>query len=457
MNKEDLFTAFQAQLALILSPQPINQQDFHIALSGGLDSVVLLHLFSRLRAVDSKCTISAHHINHGLSENALYWQQFCQNLCASSAITFHCSKVHLVKKTRTSLEALAREKRYACLTGNLSANSFLITAHHQDDQLETVLLALKRGSGTTGLQGIQKKQKRQKGYLIRPLLDFSREQLEAYAALFQLNWIEDESNQDILFDRNFIRHSITPLLKQRWPGIAKSVARSATIFQEQQQVLDELAAADFKQIVELLLNQQVLPVNKLASLSPGRRNNLLRLWFKQNNLAYPSAIQLQTLWTDVALANKDAQPILQFKEKVIRRYRQHLYLVDDKKIPQSPTQVVKWRGQQKISLLDGLVELSFRVDNDQKVAAELADLAASASIEICFRDYLPADLKCLPAGRTGSRSIKKLLHEYHVPPWLRDLVPFIVIDGEVKIAVGLWYCQTDNKTTEADCLRVSFV
>ncbi|HEY5715809.1 MAG TPA: tRNA lysidine(34) synthetase TilS [Psychromonas sp.] len=457
MNKEDLFTAFQVQLSLMLAPQPVNGQDFHIALSGGLDSVVLLHLFSRLRGSTPDCAVSAHHINHGLSHNAAHWQQFCQNLCASLGINFRCSKVNLARHNRTSLEALAREKRYACLSEGLSENSYLLTAHHQDDQLETLLLALKRGSGNTGLQGIQKKQKRQKGYLIRPLLDFSRDQLAAYAALFQLDWIEDESNQDQVFDRNFIRQSITPLLKQRWPGIAKSVARSAAIFQEQQQLLDEIAAADFKQIVESQLNQQVLPINELALLSPGRRNNLLRFWFKKNNLAYPSAMQLQTLWSDVALANIDAQPVLQFKGVSIRRYRQHLYFVEDKKIAQSVPQAIRWLGQEKVALCDGLVKLFFKVGNGGEAALALPDFAGKAKVEICFRAQLPADLSCLPAGRRGSRSIKKLLHEYHVPPWLRDLVPFIVIDGEVKIAVGLWYCQSEQTQQLSDSLRVSFV
>ncbi|MGB5443915.1 MAG: tRNA lysidine(34) synthetase TilS [Psychromonas sp.] len=457
MNKQDLFSAFLAQLRLILSPQPINGQDFHIALSGGLDSVVLLHLFSRVQKLAPQCRVCAHHINHGLSENAPYWQQFCENLCTSLGVNYRFSKVHLLKQNRTSLEALAREERYACLQSDLLEHSYLLTAHHQDDQLETVLLALKRGSGTTGLQGIQKKQKLQQGYLIRPLLDFSRDQLAAYAALFQLHWIEDESNQDVHFDRNFIRHDITPLLKQRWPGIAKAVSRSASIVQEQQLLLDEVAQADFNQVAESSLNQQILPVAKLALLSTGRRNNLLRLWFKKNKLDYPSAIQLQTLWTDVALADKDAQPVLQFKGRSIRRYREHLYFVEDKKIAQRVPQAVRWLGQEKIALCDGLINLAFTVEGNKQVAVALADLAGSAQVEICFRAQLPANLTCLPAGRSGSRSIKKLLHEYHVPPWLRDLVPFIVIDGELKIAVGLWYCQSEKTAQSFDALRVSFI
>lgn len=457
MNKADLLKAFQAQLNLILAPQISFDQHFHIALSGGLDSVVLLHLFSRLRDLDKRYAIFAHHINHGLSDNAADWQLFCQNLCTSLAVEFCCSKVILEKKNRTSLEALAREKRYACLTGSLTENSYLITAHHQDDQLETVLLALKRGSGSTGLQGIQKRQKLHKGYLIRPLLNFSRDQLAAYAQLFQLDWIEDESNQDQAFDRNFIRHAITPLLKKRWPGVSKAVARSANICQEQQLLLDEIALADFNLLVEFSLNQPVLPIEDLAALSNGRRNNLLRFWFKKNNLDYPSAKQLQTIWTDVALANNDAQPVMQFKGSSVRRYRKHLYLVNDNKLATSINHQIEWQGQDKIVLLDGLVELSFSVEKDSKAAENLLNLGDNAKVEICFRCQLPANLTCQPLGRTGSRSIKKLLHEYHVAPWLRDLVPFILLDGELKMAVGLWSCQSEKIAVKPRYLRVSFV
>lgn len=457
MNKADLLNAFQVQLNLILASQISRDQNFHIALSGGLDSVVLLHLFSRLRELDKKLSLCAHHINHGLSDNAADWQLFCQNLCTSLAVDFYCSRVILEKKNRTSLEALAREKRYACLTGNLAENSYLITAHHQDDQLETVLLALKRGSGSTGLQGIQKTQKLHKGYLIRPLLNFSRDQLATYAQLFQLDWIEDESNQNQAFDRNFIRHAITPLLTKRWPGVSKAVARSANICQEQQLLLDEIALADFNLTVEFLLNQQVIPVERLAALSTGRRNNLLRFWFKKNRLDYPSAKQLQTLWTDVALANNDAQPVMQFKGNSVRRYRNQLYLVNDKKIAASITQKTSWQGQDKIALMDGLVELSFSVEKDSNLAGNLLNLSDNAKVEICFRSQLPANLTCLPSGRTGSRSIKKLLHEYHVAPWLRDLVPFILVDGELKMAVGLWSCQSEKRAVQPRYLHVSFV
>ncbi|MEH6451742.1 MAG: tRNA lysidine(34) synthetase TilS [Psychromonas sp.] len=469
MDKGDLLAVFQQQLNSLVDWQSPNTNDdivnFRIALSGGLDSVVLTHLFSRLQASrlqvkDYKIKVSAQHVNHGLSDNAQSWQTFCEHLCQTLNIDFSLSCVQLNRKSRTSLEALAREKRYACLTQGLNEHSYLITGHHQDDQLETVLLALKRGSGITGLQGVRHTQKLKSGYLIRPLLGFTRQELETYGKLFKLDWIEDESNNDQVFDRNFLRHSITPLLKNRWPSIAKSVARTATICQEQQQVLDEIAQLDFDQAVDFFINQQALNIEILAALSVGRRNNVLRHWFKLNQLEYPSAKQLQTLWTDVAMASADAKPVVLFKGASVRRYRQHIYLIDetsplaDKN--KANLQPVIWSGESQLCLFDGHVNLQFK-----QVAATESDetgifIDPNDLVEVFFRWQFPNSLKCLPIGRTGSRSIKKLLHEYHVPLWLRDQVPFIFINGELKMAVGLWSCNNGKDKQQSSCLMIDF-
>ena len=452
MAKNDLLAVFTGQIEHLCGSSALSDIDFHIALSGGLDSVVLLHLFARLREREPNITISAHHINHGLSDNAASWQDFCSKLCTDLATDFTCSSVNLVKQSRTSLEALAREKRYACLTENLSAGSYLVSAHHQDDQLETVLLALKRGAGNTGLQGIRSKQRLKNGYLIRPLLNFSRQQLEDYAQEFNLQWIEDESNSDQVFDRNYIRHAISPLLKARWPAIAKTVARSAAICQEQQQLLDEIARSDFAHCSFHLLSQHVLNINELKGLSVARRNNVLRYWFKENNLNYPSARQLAVVWNDIVLASVDASPKMQFKGVSLRRYREHLYLVEEQLVTDFKEPVI-WSGEPEINLLDGRVKLRFQLLKEKQGALPVKP---DSEVKICFRVHLPAKLSCTPIGRSGSRTVKKLLHEYHVPPWLRDLVPFILIDGKLQQAVGVWQCRT--LPTDGDCeyLRISF-
>jgi len=423
MKTQDLFNTFQNELSELA---PLNSATFKIALSGGLDSVVLLHLFSRLKAVK----VSAHHVHHGLSENADDWVQFCTHFCVAININLTVSRVSLDKKSRTSLEALAREKRYAVLKQDFSDNSYLVTGHHQDDQLETVLLALKRGAGLTGLQGIVAQQALTQGHLIRPLLNFSREQLEHYATQFKLSWIEDESNNDQQFDRNFIRHSIAPLLKMRWPAITKTVSRSAQHCQSQQQLIDEITKSDF---VKCEAEKQVLAIKALKGLSQIRRNNVLRYWFKQANHQYPSTKQLSIIWQDLVLAQSDATPKIRLQSITVCRYRDAIYLVDESELFKQANKV-KWQGEKLLSFCHGQVRLKFTADK--------AFLKRQVNVEICFRLHIAGDFSCRPMGRDKRRSIKKLLHEYHVPPWLRDSVPFVFIDGELVEAVGLFTCTT---------------
>lgn len=427
MKNDDLFSAFKVQLSELA---PLDAS-FKIALSGGLDSVVLLHLFSRLENSD----VLAHHVHHGLSDNADHWVAFCTQCCEQINIPISVSYVNLDKKNRTSLEALAREKRYEALKQGFCDNSYLATGHHQDDQLETVLLALKRGAGLTGLQGIVAHQVLTVGHLIRPLLNFSREQLEHYAAQFQLHWIEDESNTDQQFDRNFIRHRIAPLLKERWPSITKTVSRSAKHCQSQQQLIDQITASDF---VSCQVNKLALTTPSLALLTVTRRNNVLRHWFKQAGYQYPSTKQLVTIWHDLVLAKNDATPKIRLQGMSVCRYRQAIYLVDESKLANQQQRVV-WQGESQIALANGNMTLTFEASD--------AFLNARHLVEIYFREHLESDFSCRPLCRDKRRPLKKLLHEFHVAPWLRNSVPLIFIDGELVEAVGVFSC---TRTYSAD-------
>lgn len=431
----DLSKQFNAHLTQLIEQQELSGASWTVALSGGLDSVVLLHLLHAYQQQVSDIQLKAHHVNHGLSDNALAWSEFCQQLCTALNIPFISSRVHLQKSSRTSLEALARDKRYLAFKEQMAEGEVLATAHHQDDQLETLLLALKRGSGPTGLQGIQGCQGFAKGQLLRPLLTFSREQLLTYARLHQLSWIEDESNLDEQFDRNFIRQQITPLLKKRWPTIAQSFVRSATLCQEQQQLVSEMASDDLALCSETRLGQTVLIIDPLKAFSQARRNNLLRYWLKQSGQNYPSQKQLQLLWQEVALAELDKQPKLQLAEASIQRYRNALYIVADKPL-NLPEQVVTWTGQDTLWLVEGQLAVDFSSLDKQ--------LASEHNIYCCFRAQLDPQLSCLPVTRNKSRSIKKLLHEYGVPPWLRDQVVFVICDGQLWQAINLWRCELAN-------------
>tara|TARA_R110001583_G_scaffold15603_4_gene64140 strand:+ start:29651 stop:31057 length:1407 start_codon:yes stop_codon:yes gene_type:complete len=418
-----------ATTLLTTSEQP---QRLIVALSGGVDSVVLLHLLVGFQKLNSDFIVLAHNVNHGLSDNADSWGVFCTELCEKLDVTLISSKVEIEKKSRTSLEALAREARYQCFQERMHSNDIILTGHHQDDQLETLLLALKRGSGSTGLQGIRTSQAFFNGHLVRPLLNFSRQQLVDYALSFQLQWIEDESNQNIDFDRNFIRQKISPLLKTRWPAIAQSVSRTAQLCQEQQSLLNEIAQQDLSNCLCTHLSQQTLFISMLSKLSDARRNNVIRYWLKSNGLQYPSSKQLTVLWHEVALAQQDKQPQLQLGCESIHRYQDQLYIVAKQKL-KLPEQPVIWAGESVLWLHEGRLGVDFsKVD---------ASISKKHEVQCCLRQHLNSTLTCLPEGRNKARSIKKLLSEFQVPPWLRDQVVFVFIDQQLVEAVGLWRCQ----------------
>ena len=403
-----------------------------VALSGGVDSVVLLHLLAGFQKLNPHYIVLAHNVNHGISDNADSWGVFCAQLCHKLGVTLMSSEVKIEKKPRTSLEALAREVRYHCFQEKMHSNDIILTGHHQDDQLETLLLALKRGSGSTGLQGIRTTQAFFNGHLVRPLLNFSRQQLVDYALSYQLQWIEDESNQNIDFDRNFIRQKISPLLKTRWPAIAQSVSRTAQLCQEQQSLLNEIAQQDLSNCLCTHLSQQTLTISVLSNLSDARRNNVIRYWLKSNGLQYPSSKQLTILWYEVALAQQDKQPKLQLGSESIHRYQGQLYIVANQKLT-LPEQPVIWSGESVLWLHEGRLGVDFsKVD---------ASIFQQHEVRCCLRQHLDSTLTCLPEGRNKARSIKKLLSEFQVPPWLRDQVVFVFIDQQLVETVGLWRCQ----------------
>jgi tRNA(Ile)-lysidine synthase len=310
----------QQQLSTVLAP--FAQQRIIIALSGGLDSMVLLDVLAQLQA-NASWSLHAVYVHHGLQAANDDWLYFCQQQCELRQIPFTCH--HLQLQLSQNIEAQAREARYAVLEAyTLQQPSVVLTAHHADDQLETLLLSLKRGSGLTGLCGIAAQKNFGAGYLVRPLLLFSRAQLEAYAAHVQLAYVTDPSNLDLHFDRNFMRHQVVAPLKQRFPAIAQTAARSmahlADIEQQQQRLIAAVAAPC---IVTATQGARLI-VSKLLALDPLLQPLVLRYFFAQHQLSL-SQQQLQQVQRDVLTAAPDRQPKFRLGDTEIRRYADALY------------------------------------------------------------------------------------------------------------------------------------
>ena len=401
-----------------------NRQSLLVAYSGGVDSTVLLHALTQLKQQQRPdLQLSAIYIHHGLSQNADSWARHCQQQCQIWQVPLIIEKVQL-DPVAGNIEQQARNARYQAIYRHLKSDQMLCTAQHLDDQCETFLLALKRGSGPAGLSAMPVESNRH----LRPLLTISRQQIEAYANWHQLTWIEDESNQDDHYDRNFLRLKVLPLINQRWPQFSQMVARSASLCQQQEALINELLDNDFHQ---LLTTQGQLRLSPLINYSEYKRNAILRMWFRQQGVMMPSQKQLALIWQTVVEAKEDANPKFVLHNKQIRRYQNQLYLLplyDD-----TEHLVINWDLTSPLVLPDNIGQLQSHYQHDLNCRLPQADEA------VTVRFHAQGRLQIV--NRQGSRAIKKIWQEHQIPPWMRTRTPLIYYNEQLICAVGVFVTE----------------
>ena len=383
-----------------------------IGFSGGLDSTVLLHALANL---DLPVQLHALYINHQLSPSADFWQSQCADFCARHAIPFQTENVR-VENTGRGIEDAARAARYSVFEKNLAPGDALFTAHHANDQAETMLLRLMRGTGPRGLAAMAMQRSLGDGLLIRPLLHFSRAELESYANAHQLTWVNDESNDNDAYDRNFLRNQVMPLLNSRWPEFKRKWQQTAELCAQQETIIEEVAREDLKRAAPLEARVgQSIDLHELLNLSPSRQHNLLRYWLRMLDYTVPEQLHWQQIQQQLFLGREDAQARVNWGNVALQCYRQRLYVL--------PLQL----PERELHL-----QLSLVADNDKpRLKADLPE------VRIAYRN---GGERCKPAGRAHSQTLKKLLQEYELEPWLRDSVP-LVYSGDELVAVGdLWIC-----------------
>jgi tRNA(Ile)-lysidine synthase len=402
---------------------------FVIALSGGLDSRVLLHLMGRFIRDNPQYQCDAVHVHHGLSGNADKWAQQCQQWAFEEKITYcHIEHVTLALGNRISVEQQAREQRYLALSKHIQQGDCLLTAQHADDQLETFLLALKRGSGPAGLASMPESTTFGIGYHLRPLLQVTRQSITDYGIAHQLEWVEDESNQDQRYDRNFLRHQITPLLHQRWPGIRKAVSRSAVLCGEQEALLNELLASHLSKALHV---DQSLKIVELGSERIGKQ--LIRQWLSLFTVLMPSQAQLQQIWHSVVWAQDDANPQVCCGSHQIRRYKQRLYVV------KQWADISRFQQECKLNQPCSLPEeLGTLVITTVKVSGTLRLPLKNETVSVRFE---PEGIEAKPQGRIGKRKLKKLFQEYEVPSWNRRRTPLVFYNDRLAAVAGLFVTE----------------
>jgi tRNA(Ile)-lysidine synthase len=440
------------RVAAQLSAPLLAHSTILLGLSGGVDSVVLLHVLQQL-APRCSWQLSALHVHHGISPNADAWAEFCAGLCARYHIPLHIEHVDIAPLREHGIEAAARKLRHAAFAGQ--SCDFVALAHHADDQAETLLLQLLRGCGVRGASAMpvlslmnplairlscqetpakslvkSKRSPPEEGaaspVLVRPLLHCSREEILAYAEAHSLQWIEDESNTDDNYPRNFLRRHVMPLLEQKFPAYRDTLARSAQHFAEASQLLDELAQQDAAQAIQA----ETLAVAALQFLSQPRAKNLLRYFLHCCGAPMPQAVQLDDMLQQLCGARRDAAVCIAYSDWQVRRYQGKVYALRalggfDRSI------VLPWRGETGLDWPALNARLQFM--HKQGAGTSLAKLQRAP---VTLRLRQGGEALC-PHPDAATRTLKNLLQEHRIPPWQRERLPLLYCGDELVCVLGV--------------------
>jgi len=420
-NRALAFTA--ERLLHILRSFPV-VNSYVVGFSGGADSTALLHALSTVQSQLS-VRISAVHVNHGLHDDADLWQLRCENFCRKNNIELVCIQVDLENRSGKGLEAEARHLRYEAISASLEPGACLLTAHHADDQAETLLLNLMRGSGVDGLSAMPESRPFGHGVLQRPLLGFQNKALRDYLRENNIEWTEDPSNLYLNHDRNFVRHEVIPLLEKRWPEISKRLLLTHKAMTDARNLLEGLAD---EYLGQNLAHAFVLKVTSQALFHPELFKLVIRRWVKKSVAPSIPACQLETFCEQLRQVNTDHKVSMAWGGWILRLYKQQLWLQTDAEV--LPCHTVTWP--------DGLSEVDLGNDIGQLLlqTGDLAGEQPGPEGEFCVGARINFTETVISHGG-HHKSLKNLFQEAGIPPWLRNCIPLCKLGGEL-VAVGDW-------------------
>jgi tRNA(Ile)-lysidine synthase len=405
-----------------------------IAFSGGVDSTVLLHALARTADSHGR-PVLAIHIDHGLHADSAHWAKHCRRVAETLGVEFMTRRVAVTNDAGFSVEAAAREARYGVFYGLVQAGDWLLSAHHEDDQAETMLLNLFRGSGLAGLAGIGTERVFGAGKLLRPLLGIAAADLLHYAKTKQLDWIEDPSNADLRFDRNFLRQRVLPVLAERWPAVSARIRQSAELAGEASELLNDLAAADLR----TLGNSSRLCISRLGKLNQARQRNVLRYAIRVCGLPPAPATRLFQVVHELIPARADAQPLVSWPGGEVRRHRDRLYVLAPTDLQEGDA-ALRWADVDRpLDLGAGQGQLTLVPVDGVGIRRELA----SAGLTVRYRKGGEA---IRAFGQAHTQKLKKMLQERSVVPWMRHRVPLLCA-GDTLVAVADMWLAADAAVT----------
>lgn len=399
-----------------------------VGYSGGLDSHVLLYALARLRA-EAGWVVRAVHIHHGLHAEADRWAEHCARTCAALDVALAVETVTVAGIADYGLEEAARRARYAAFARQLRVGEVLLTAHQRDDQAETVLLQLLRGTGVRGIAAMPAHAPFAGGSLARPLLRWDRAALAAYARE-RLSYIDDPSNADTHLARNYVRTHVLPRLTARWPEAAEQLARSARHSMEAVTLLDEIAATD---LTASATSTGELRIDALTMLTPARRSNLVRYWLRANGMRVPAETTLRRIIDQCERAPRTRHACIAWPEGEVRRYRDVITVRAREATPGD------WRASWDPAAPLLIPGTGKRLRTETTTGRGLAlSWMRAAPWQVQWRH---GGERCWLPGRTHRHKLKKLLQEAGVPPWERARLPLVYVDGQLAAVADRWVCQ----------------
>lgn len=421
--------AFNPQHLIVDLIKQVAGRSVCIAYSGGVDSHVLLHLLATTNHPQLPA-VRALHIDHGLHPESASWAEHCRQIAADLNIDFEVIQVSVDNIEALGLEAAAREARYHAFRYDLAEDEVLLTAQHQQDQAETLMLQLLRGAGPSGLSAMWPETDNNGLTVIRPLLDLGKDEIVDYARLHQLRWIDDPSNDDRRLNRNFLRHEIWPRLTERWPAVSRTLSRSAEHCRESVVLMRELAELDAATVYPQ--QTDTISISALGQLPPARQRNLLRFAIENNKLPLPSAVILQRVLDEVCFAAADRMPLVEWPGARIRRYRDTLY-IETAAVDVADLGETVIHGTDDIQLADGRV-LKWQLSSGRGLKSHLF----KGQMIMKFRE---GGERIRLQGHAQHKSLKQLFQEWEVPPWQRQQIPLLFIGRELVAVVGFAYAE----------------
>ncbi len=394
-----------------------------VAYSGGVDSTVLLHLLAESAPAED---LIAVHVDHGLHPQSGAWAEHCRDTAAALGIDFTGLVATPDLEAREGVEAAARRARYAAIETVMQAGDWVLSAHHADDQAETLLLAMMRGSGPDGLAAMPAARRLGPGWLVRPLLEVTQEDLLRCAGEAALDWNDDPANAVLDYDRNFLRHEVMPRLAERWPKAGRRLARVV----ERQQDAVALQRAIGQLDVNALGGPARLSLDVLCTLERARQRNAIRTALRQLRLPLPSRDVLEQVLAELVPARPDATPLVAWQGVEVRRYRDYLYLMTA--LGPAPEAALRFEGP-AVQLPEPLGTLV--IEAGENATEGLSPELLGSRLEVRWR----AGGEGIRLGVDGpTRPLRKLFQERGIVPWMRDRIPLVYASGRLVAVADQW-------------------